>query len=154
LATYHVDGDMLPRDGAGTTGTGRGPGLERRPGVEEPHRDVLRRAGLVGVDRADDVVGLGDDTDLRRVLRALSNIIAHWTPGLVESASLSRVIVPACVAWSPWLKFNRAMFMPLSRRTPNISVDQQAGPMVQMMRVCFVRAAACGGNHQTWSIDQ
>ena len=46
-------------------------GLERRPGVEEPHRDVLRRAGLVRVHRADDVVGLGNDADLGRVLRAL-----------------------------------------------------------------------------------
>jgi tetratricopeptide (TPR) repeat protein len=47
-------------------------GLERRAGVVEPHRHVLRRAGLVGVDRADDVVGLGNHTNLGRVLRALA----------------------------------------------------------------------------------
>ena len=55
-------------------------GLERRAGVVKPHRDVLRRAGLVGVDRADDVVGLGDDADLGRVLGAcaLFNQSVTW----------------------------------------------------------------------------
>ena len=55
--------------GLARRGTGRD-GLERRAGVVKPHRDVLRRAGLVGVHRADDVVGLGDDADLGRVLGA------------------------------------------------------------------------------------
>lgn len=39
-------------------------------------------------------------------------------------------------AWSPWLKFKRAMFMPQSISPSNFSCDQHAGPMVQTI---------CGG---------
>ena len=59
--------------GAGTTGDGGRDGLERGAGVVKPHRHALRRAGLVGVDRADDVVGLGNHADLGRVLRACAS---------------------------------------------------------------------------------
>ena len=86
---------MLPRDGAGTTGTGRGPGLERRPGVEEPHCDVLRRAGLVRVDRADDVVGLGNDADLGRVLALRTR---EWGP-------LVLAVAIAVIGWVSGARF-------------------------------------------------
>ena len=99
-------------------------GLERRAGVVKPHRDVLRRAGLVGVDRADDVVGLGNHADLGRVLCTLGDHFRFIVAGGVvvavvrvlgrvhlrancESGRVDRDILiyaPVCTAWQPGMR--------------------------------------------------
>jgi hypothetical protein len=40
-----------------------------------------------------------------------------------------------CPAWSPWLKLNRATFMPASIRAARPSSDQQDGPRVHTILV-------------------
>ena len=74
-------------------------GLERGAGVVEPHRHVLRRAGLVRVDRADDVVGLGDDADLGRVLRALGDHLGLVVAGGVVVAVVRVLARQAEILW-------------------------------------------------------
>ena len=56
-------------------------------------------------------------------------------PGRRAAASFTRSIVAPCAAWSPWLKFSRAVFMPASISEVIVGTSQQAGPMVQKIFV-------------------
>ena len=56
-------------------------------------------------------------------------------PGRRAAASFTRSIVAPCAAWSPWLKFSRAVFMPASISEVIVGTSQQAGPIVQKIFV-------------------
>ena len=56
-------------------------------------------------------------------------------PGRRAAASFTRSMVAPCAAWSPWLKFSRAVFMPASISEVIVGTSQQAGPMVQKIFV-------------------